>query len=188
MPSEASVAAVPGAGLPSARRRWTASSARIAGAGCSGTESRTAHGVVASGCRGSSRVTPQTWRPKDDPGTTSARVVAAGSRSPPPTSAAPGRATGAFSESQSAASVQWSGIAAWAPTGASRPGNAGATATVPASTTTMATATGRLRSGWATAVQPPAAGAAPPPRSETPGTEPPGPEPPRRPESSSASR
>ena len=134
------MAAAPAAGRPSARRRCTASRARIAGAGCRGTESRTAHGVSASGWSGSSRVTPHTWRPNEAPGTTSARVVAAGSGPV----AAP---TGAFSDSHSAAAGQWSGRPSWAPTGASRPSHAGATAMPPASTITIAAATDRFRSG-----------------------------------------
>ena len=70
---------------------------------------------------------------------------------PDPLAAPPGTATGAFSDSHAAASGQWSGTCACAPTGASRPSHAGATATDAANTTTIATATDRSRSGCASA-------------------------------------
>ena len=85
------------------------SSPRIASGSTSGIASRTTHGTDNSGCNGSSRVHPQDCRANCAPGTINVRVSAA------------------LLFNQSAASCQYPGTCPYAPLGARRPDQAGAT-------------------------------------------------------------
>ena len=101
--------------------------------GVSGMESRTPHGLSPSTCSGSSWLVPHSWVANGAPGTTSTR---------------PGVGTPVLcSESQSAASCQYRGIALNVPGGVIRPVHASDVPAISAVSTTIPTATRLSRSG-----------------------------------------
>ena len=114
----------------------------MAPGGVRGTASRTAQGVVARACSGSSRVNPQVCRANGAPGTIRARCASEPSGLDPD----------AFSVSQSAASCQYCGTASYAPRGASLPVHASEVDSVKATSTNAVTAIIGCFSGCATAV------------------------------------